>query len=103
MNTKTAFGLALKKVRKVKGLTQEDFGDVSSRTYLSTLERGIKSITLEKLNDLAQVLGVHPLTLLVLTYQISKSEDSIDELLNNIKREILDLDSPLIYENGEIK
>ena len=68
METKIAFGLALKKIRKDKGLTQEDFGDVSSRTYLSTLERGMKSITLEKLNSLAQVLGVHPLSLLLLTY-----------------------------------
>ena len=88
MDTKIAFGLALKKIRKVKGLTQEDFGDVSSRTYLSTLERGMKSITLEKLNDLAQVLGVHPLSLLVLTYASCDKEVSIKGLINKIEIEI---------------
>jgi len=88
MDTKIAFGLALKKVRKAKGLTQEDFGDVSSRTYLSTLERGMKSITLEKLNDLAQVLGVHPLSLLLLTYTNCDSEVSINGLINKIEIEI---------------
>lgn len=93
MDTKTAFGLVLKQVRKAKGLTQEDFGDVSSRTYLSTLERGMKSITLEKLNDLALVLGVHPLTLSVLTYSSGEKGASIDALLNRTKAEIGSFDS----------
>lgn len=93
MDTKTAFGLALKQVRKAKGLTQEDFGDVSSRTYLSTLERGMKSITLEKLNDLSHVLGVHPLTLLVLTYSNAENGNAIEKLLNKIKAEVTDIDS----------
>ena len=93
MDTKITFGTALKKVRKAKGLTQEDFGDVSSRTYLSTLERGMKSITLEKLNDLAHVLGVHPLTLLVLTYSNGENGNSIDKLLKKIKDEIEDVGS----------
>lgn len=88
MDTKIAFGLALKKLRKAKGLTQEDFGDVSSRTYLSTLERGLKSITLEKLNDLAGVLGVHPLSLLLLTYANYDNNDSIESLINKIDIEI---------------
>lgn len=48
MDIKQAFALALKTVRKDRGLTQEDFSETSSRTYISTLERGKKSITLEK-------------------------------------------------------
>jgi len=88
MDTKIAFGLALKKVRKAKGLTQEDFGDVSSRTYLSTLERGMKSITLEKLNGLAGVLGVHPLSLLLLTYANYDNEVSIEGLISKIEIDI---------------
>ncbi len=96
MDTKIAFGLALKKLRKAKGLTQEDFGDVSSRTYLSTLERGMKSITLEKLNDLAGVLGVHPLSLLLLTYENSGNEASIQDLINKIEIEIESLHTPKV-------
>ena len=52
----------------MRGLTQEDFGLVSSRTYLSGLERGLKSPTLGKLEQIASVMQVHPLTLLALTY-----------------------------------
>lgn len=37
-------------------LTQEDFGLVSNRTYLSALERGLKSPTIDKLQEIAQVI-----------------------------------------------
>ncbi|WLI26920.1 helix-turn-helix transcriptional regulator [Pseudomonas rhodesiae] len=65
MELKQAFGAALKKLRSERKLSQEDFSDVSSRTYLSTLERGLKSPTIEKVDELASVLNVHPLTILV--------------------------------------
>jgi len=64
MNINEAFGIALKKARKSKNKTQEDFALVSSRTYISSLERGLKSITIEKLEEISAVIGVHPLTLL---------------------------------------
>jgi transcriptional regulator with XRE-family HTH domain len=44
-------------------LSQEAFSDVSSRTYMSTLERDLKSPTLHKLTELCEVMEVHPLTL----------------------------------------
>lgn len=62
------FGVGLRRARKSRGLTQEDFSTVSSRTYLSSLERGIKSPTISKIEELASVLGLHPLTLLALAY-----------------------------------
>jgi transcriptional regulator with XRE-family HTH domain len=62
------FGLALRAVRKARGLSQETFGLQSSRTYVSTLERGLKSPTLNKIDELSEVMGVHPITLLVLAY-----------------------------------
>ena len=68
MNLQKRFGAALQLVRKKKGLTQEDFSIVSSRTYLSTLERGIKSPTIEKIDQIAGVLEIHPLTLVALSY-----------------------------------
>ena len=37
---------ALKTVRKARGLSQEAFSDVSSRTYMISLERDLKSPTL---------------------------------------------------------
>lgn len=62
------FFRALRLARQKKGLTQEDFAVLSSRTYISSLERDLKSPTLQKVDQLAEVLGLHPLTLLTLAY-----------------------------------
>jgi transcriptional regulator with XRE-family HTH domain len=88
MNTRQAFAASLKRVRKSRKLTQEDFSDVSSRTYLSSLERGTKSPTLEKIESLCQTLGVHPLTLLVLTYVAQDSKGEIKKVLDAVEAEI---------------
>ncbi len=62
------FGMGLQKARRSRELTQEDFSVVSSRTYLSSLERGIKSPTITKLDEIASVIGVHPLSLIAYAY-----------------------------------
>jgi transcriptional regulator with XRE-family HTH domain len=84
MDTKKAFGLALKTVRVAKMLTQEDFGIVSSRTYVSSLERGLKSITLEKLNEIASVLNIHPLTLVTLSYLYLDKNENATTLMKQV-------------------
>ncbi|QNU62784.1 helix-turn-helix transcriptional regulator [Vreelandella titanicae] len=66
MAEKYSLAKALKTVRKARGLSQKDFSDMSSRIYLSTLERDLKSPTLSKLAELCKVMEVHPLTLLTL-------------------------------------
>jgi transcriptional regulator with XRE-family HTH domain len=88
-----AFGLALKQVRNSRNLTQEDFSTVSSRTYLSTLERGLKSPTLEKIDQLAGTLGVHPLTILVATYAAQDSHHDVELLFQNIRDDLNSLGS----------
>ncbi len=88
MNKKQAFGQSLQQVRKAAGLTQEDFSESSSRTYLSSLERGLKSPTLEKIEAIASTLNVHPLTLLVLTYQKAGRKTNLDTLLKRVTKEI---------------
>lgn len=87
MGLKEAFGVALRDTRKRKGLTQEDFSQISSRTYLSALERGLKSPALDKIDQLASVIGIHPLTLITRCYMHQNSELSIDELLNRVRKE----------------
>lgn len=59
---------ALRKLRLARGLSQDDFGEVSGRTYLSALERGLKDPTLGKICQLAAVMDVHPLTLLAMAF-----------------------------------
>ena len=84
----TAFAKALKQARKANNLTQEDFSDVSSRTYVSSLERGIKSPTIEKVDDLAGAMNLHPLTLLTLTYLLNDNKVNLDNLLEKIREEL---------------
>lgn len=62
------FGLGLQKARKSRNLTQEDFSVVSSRTYLSSLERGVKAPTITKIEEISSLIGVHPVSLLASAY-----------------------------------
>ncbi len=87
MTTQNSLATALKAVRKARGLSQEAFSDVSSRTYLSSLERGLKSPTLSKLDDICEVMKIHPLTLLALAYGGSGQRNG-DLLLARVKREL---------------
>ena len=83
------FGIGLQKARKSRDLTQEDFSVVSSRTYLSSLERGIKAPTITKIDEIASVIGVHPLSLVAYAY-LPSSPTERDEFWAKI---IADLDS----------
>lgn len=82
------FAKALRLVRKSKGLSQEDFGLISSRTYVSSLERSMKSPTLSKIDDLAAVAGVHPLTLLTLSYLRTADTETVKRVLKLVAGEI---------------
>jgi len=84
---KHSLATALKTVRKARGLSQEAFSDVSSRTYMSSLERDLKSPTLNKLAELCEVMQVHPVTLLALAYT-GKSPKQADQLLAQVRQEL---------------
>lgn len=85
------FGRALRAARKAKGLRQESFDQVSSRTYISSLERGLKQPTVAKVDELAAVLGIHPLTLLALSYLHQPSAASVQSLTAHLIEEIGEL------------
>ena len=87
MAVKHTLSEALKTIRKARGLSQEAFSDVSSRTYMSSLERDLKSPTLNKLAELCEVMEVHPLTLLTLAYA-GKSQKQAEQLLAQVRREL---------------
>jgi len=86
MAEKHSLGQAIKTVRAARGLSQEAFSDVSSRTYLSTLERGLKSPTLSKLAELCEVMRIHPLTLLTLAYATETGQ--AEQLLAQVREEL---------------
>jgi transcriptional regulator with XRE-family HTH domain len=84
---KDSLATAIRTVRKARGLSQEAFSDVSSRTYMSSLERNLKSPTLHKLTELCEVMEVHPLTLLTLAYA-GDSTRKADQLLAQVRQEL---------------
>jgi len=60
MDMRRLVGRNVRRVRLEKGLTQEQFADVSgfSQQYLSSLERGRRNPTVVTLYELAQALAV---------------------------------------------
>lgn len=90
MPSKRSLPAALKMARKARGLSQEAFAEVSSRTYMSTLERGMKSPTLNKLAAISQVLAIHPMTLLMLSYTGGSAAET-ESLIARIRREMATL------------
>ena len=90
MAAKHTLSEALKTIRKARGLSQEAFSDVSSRTYMSSLERDLKSPTLNKLAELCEVMEVHPLTLLTLAYAGDDARRA-EQLLAQVRQELEDV------------
>ena len=62
MNLEKSFGEELRKARELAGLSQEKLGFESGYhpTYVSQLERGIKSPTLKAIFSLAKAVGLRP-------------------------------------------
>jgi len=60
MSISEAFGLILRQARQDKGLTQQKLGELAGlhRTYISLLERGQRTPTLDVLFRLVEALGV---------------------------------------------
>ena len=84
MTLKSSFATVLRAIRNKRNITQRQFADATSRTYLSKLEGGKSSITLDKLEQLSVRLELSPLTLLALTL----SEDGgkpARELVNTLQ------------------
>lgn len=65
---------------------------VSGRTYISQLERGQRNATLSKVDELASVMGLHPATLVTLSYMSSPgSTAELDKLLSRVREEVIRL------------
>jgi len=60
MDIKLKFGLKIKELRKLKGLSQEKLANMAEidRTYLPTIEKGERNVSIQVIEKLAQALGV---------------------------------------------
>lgn len=82
---------ALRLARNAKQMSQEEFEGVSSRIYISELERGMKKPTLDKIEEISGVLGIHPLTLCLLAYLETGKDAEIEALQDRIAAEVRDI------------
>ena len=87
----SSFAKALRMARHARGVSQEEFDTISSRTYISALERGIKQPTITKVDALAAVLGLHPLTLLALSYADKHAGVEMKRLLDLVQAQLEEL------------
>ena len=90
MTLKASFASVLRALRSKRNITQRDFADTTSRTYLSKLELGKSSITLDKLEQVSERLGLSPLTLMTLTLSEGTGEPAND-LISKLNAELADL------------
>ena len=82
------FARALKVARKFRDIPQEGFSNSISRTYVSALERELKSPTLRKIEAISEVLQLHPMTLVALSYLQDNDREALDSLLALVKSEV---------------
>ena len=87
MGRKGSFGAALRAIRVKKNLSQEMLGP--SQPFISELERGLRSPTVEKLEQLAAALEISPVTLLA--YSHLDEKESVDALLTTVRDELRSL------------
>ncbi|WP_122665087.1 helix-turn-helix domain-containing protein [Pseudomonas viridiflava] len=98
MSLKNAFAAVLKAMRASKGLTQRNLAEVSSRTYVSKLERAQSSPTLEMITALSGPLSVNPLTLVAITL-CTGSRESVSALLRRTQEELAKLNHEGVLNN----
>jgi len=92
MDRRKAFGDVMRFLRMREGLAQEDFSNISSRGYISDLERGLFRPTLDKVDSLCTLLKVHPASFVTLMY-LSECEtaEEAEVTLKNLQSEVKEL------------
>ncbi|WP_199104440.1 helix-turn-helix domain-containing protein [Aquitalea sp. ASV11] len=96
MSLRDGLAHSLRTARRAKGVSQEALDTVSSRTYVSALERGLKNPTIEKLDEIASAIDMHLLALLTFAYVRSGKHANVSTLLKEIEEQV-----QLLIENEE--
>lgn len=100
---KVPFAAILRALRSHRGLTQESVPEGSNRQYLSQLEHGKSSPTLDKLQDLSEAFGLSALALVGAATAI-KEAATVDELIEKFAAQmrLLDADGILDAARAEV-
>ncbi|MAB23845.1 MAG: transcriptional regulator, partial [Pseudomonadales bacterium] len=55
---------------------------------MSSLERGLKSPTIDKIQQISDVLEIHPVSIMVATYLAANPGTTIDALFERVKSDL---------------
>ncbi|ABE35883.1 helix-turn-helix domain-containing protein [Paraburkholderia xenovorans] len=91
MSIRLGLARGLRAARRMRGISQDGLG-VSSRTYLSALELGKQTPTLDKLDEIARAIGVHPLSVLYYAYAVDLTPQEVHALGRIVCSEIAGLE-----------
>ncbi|MCO6055545.1 helix-turn-helix domain-containing protein [Pseudomonas sp. MOB-449] len=83
MDLSQAVGTAVRIARLSKAMRQEALG--ASQTYVSDVERGLKAPSLEKLEEMALAMGIHPVSLVLASYLVKEAPTSTETLINRLR------------------
>ncbi|MFK8399152.1 helix-turn-helix domain-containing protein [Pseudomonas sp. BGr12] len=81
-----SFGIALRIMRNAKGLKQDALG--ITQTNISKLELGKRIPSWVRVDEIADTLNVHPLSLFTLAYMERADRNCLAELLAIVQSEI---------------
>ena len=88
MSLRTAYAAALQLLRTRGEISQRELADAVDPSYVSRLEAGTRSVTLDVSHGLAKALGVDPLTLLALAYAAERGQTPrqvVDQLVRDLE------------------
>ncbi|PCR97380.1 transcriptional regulator [Pseudomonas fluorescens] len=89
LELKRAIGTSIKSYRLKRDIPQESLGP--SQPYISNLEAGRGSASIDKIEQMADVLGVHPMSIIVAGYLTSSEDANKDHLLERIRIELAEI------------
>jgi transcriptional regulator with XRE-family HTH domain len=85
-----AIGTSIKSYRLKRDISQESLGP--SQPYISNLEAGRGSASLEKIEQMADILGVHPISIIFAGYLTSNEDADKDQLFERIRIELAEIE-----------
>jgi transcriptional regulator with XRE-family HTH domain len=89
LSIKANIGRALTQVRAARGVTQEDLLFAASRRHVGRIEQGHQVPSFHVIENLAESLQIHPMTLIAMAYSQEAGAQSVDQVLEAVRSDLL--------------
>lgn len=86
LELKQAMGAVIKSARLKRNVAQESMG--ASQSYISALENGKWSASLDKIEQMANALGMHPASIILAGYLTADNVVDVEESIARIRAEV---------------